>query len=82
MFTHSIDSVSMFIELLFVSCDVLLGLSYLKKIKVMYMHKLNIMWKWSDTRFQSKFPLNFIDLVSHCFLFKSSREEVALPQFD
>ena len=40
------------------------------------------MWKWSDTRFQSKFPLNFIDLVSRCFLFKSSREEVALPQFD
>ena len=82
MFTHSIDSVSMFIELLFVSCDVLLGLSYLKKIKTMYMHESNIMWKWSDTRFQSKFPLSFIDLVLHCFHFKSSREEVALPLFD
>ena len=79
MFTHSIDSVSMFIKLLFVSCDVLLGLSYLKKIKTMYMHESDIMWKWSDT---SKFPLSFIDLVLHCFQFKSSRKEVALPQFD
>ena len=47
----------------------------------MYMHESNIMWEWSDTRFQSKFPLSFIDLVLHCFQFKSSREEVALLHY-